>query len=276
VHAAGDNAAIASYLAGIGRNKSASELTSYEAMLQFWQSEAQLTSQTMMDAIRALEHVVAREPDYGQTWSMLAAQYADNCGLEIVDLPTPLEKAAAYAREGVDLDPANRRVRLALGYVRFMQNRVWEARCEAEAAYNLCPNSLMALDGIGWSMAVSGEWEKGLDWLKKAIKLNPYYRPRTRHALCFNRFRLGNYKKPYQETLRFRMPGFYWDPLLKAAACGHLGRIEEGRDCVRALLALKPDFRQRGRTLIGRYVKFEDIADRILIGLDKLGMYIES
>jgi hypothetical protein len=71
------------------------------------------------------------------------------------------------------------------------------------------------------------------------------------------------------------MPELFWDPLLKAAACGHLGRREEGQAWARALLALKPDFAQRGRILIGRYVKFEDIVDRIIEGLGKLGMNIE-
>ena len=64
----------------------------------------------MVRAIRALEHVVAHEPDHGQTWSMLPAQYADNYGLEIIDLATPLEKAAEFARRGVRLDPTNRRM----------------------------------------------------------------------------------------------------------------------------------------------------------------------
>jgi hypothetical protein len=45
--------------------------------------------------------------------------------------------------------------------------------------------------------------------------------------------------------------------------------------CVRDLLALKPDFAKRARSLIGRYVKFDDIADRIIEGLGKLGMNIE-
>jgi hypothetical protein len=71
------------------------------------------------------------------------------------------------------------------------------------------------------------------------------------------------------------MPEFHWDSLLKASACGHLGKVEEGQACVEALLALKPDFAQRGRILIGRYIKFEDIADRIMEGLGKLGMNIE-
>ena len=72
------------------------------------------------------------------------------------------------------------------------------------------------------------------------------------------------------------MPEFYWDPLLRASVCGHLGRIEEGQASVRSLLALKPDFGQRGHILIGKYVKSENIADRILEGLGKLGMHIES
>jgi tetratricopeptide (TPR) repeat protein len=134
----------------------------------------------------------------------------------------------------------------------------------------------MVLDGIGWLMALAGEWERGVKWIKKAIKLNPYYRPRVRQALFLNWFRVGNYEKAYQETLHFRMPKFYWDQLLAASVCGHLGKIEEGQTHVGALLALKPDFAQRGRILIGRYVKFEDIADRIIEGLGKLGLNIES
>jgi hypothetical protein len=94
--------------------------------------------------------------------------------------------------------------------------------------------------------------------------------------LLLNWFREEDYEKAYQESLHFMMPESHWDQLLKASACGHLGRIEEGQACVRALLALKPDFAQRGRILIGRYVKFEDIVDRIIEGLGKLGMNIES
>jgi tetratricopeptide (TPR) repeat protein len=156
-----------------------------------------------------------------------------------------------------------------------MENKLPEARCQAEKAYSLYSCSLLYLDVIGWLMSLAGEWERGLNYIKKAIQLNPYYRPWVRHAVCFNWFRLGNYEKAYRETLNFKIPECHWDPLLKASACGHLERIEEGRACVRALLVLKPDFAKRGRILIGRYVKFEDIADRIIEGLGKLGMNIK-
>ena len=275
VHIAGDHAAISKHLAGISRNKVVPELTTYEAMLRYWESDTLFTPQSMGRAIQALEHAVAREPEYGQAWSMLAALYANNYGLELVKLSTPLEKAAEFARKGVCLDPANRRARTILAYVRFLENKHQEALSEAETAFNLCPNSLMALDTIGWVMALTGNWQRGLDLIQKAMQVNPYYRPWVRHAVCFNWFRIGNYEKAYQESLHFRMPELFWDPLLKASACGHVGRIEEGQGCVRDLLALKPDFAERGRVLIGRYVKFQDIADGIVEGLGKLGMNIE-
>ena len=123
-------------------------------------------------------------------------------------------------------------------------------------------------------MALAGEWDPGVKYIKKAMKLNPHYRPRVRHALCCNWFRLEDYKKAYQQAIHFMMSEFYWDPLLRASVCGHLGRIEEGQAGIRSLLALKPDFGQRGRILIAKYCKLEDITDRIIEGLGKLGMKI--
>ena len=276
VRIAGGNAAIPGHLSGPSRNKPVAELTTYEAMLRYWEYDTLRTRQSYVRAITALEHAVTQEPDFGQTWSMLASLYADNFGLEMVDLPTPLEKAAAFAHKGVSLDPTNRRARAIMAYVRFMENKLSEARYEAETAFDLCPNSLMVLDTLGWVMAMAGGWEQGEDWIKRATQLNPYYRPWVRNALCVNRLREGDYKKAYRESFQFRMPEFYWDPLLKAAACGHLGRIAKGQACVKVLLALKPDFAKQGRILIGRYVKFQDIVDRIIEGLGKLGMNIES
>ena len=63
------------------------------------------------------------------------------------------------------------------------------------------------------------------------------------------------------------MTGNFWDPLLKAATFGLLGRYEEGKRAAEELLKLKPDFQSRGRILIGHYIKFEDIVERTIEGL---------
>ena len=41
------------------------------------------------------------------------------------------------------------------------------------------------------------------------------------------------------------------------------------------LLELKPDFASRGRALMGHYIKFEDILERVVEGLRKVGVELE-
>jgi len=41
------------------------------------------------------------------------------------------------------------------------------------------------------------------------------------------------------------------------------------------LLAVRPDFARRGRTLIGRLIKFPDLFDRIVDGLGKAGLVLD-
>lgn len=275
VRMAGGNAVIPRHLSDLSRNKSETDLTTYEAMLRYWDYDTLRTRQSYVNALGALEHAVAHEPDCGQTWSMLASLYADNYGMEIVDRSTPLEKALMFAQRGLSLDPTNRRAGAIIAYVRLLENKLTEARDEAEKAYDLYSCSLMYLDVIGWLLCLTGEWERGISCIDKSTQLNPYYRPWVRHAVCLDGFRVGDYERAYREALNFVMPENHWESLLKASACGHLGKIEEGRACVHTLLKLKPDFERRGRTLIRRYVKFEEIVDQIVEGLGKLGMNVE-
>ncbi len=62
---------------------------------------------------------------------------------------------------------------------------------------------------------------------------------------------------------------------MKAATFGHLGRCEEEKRVVENLLKLKPDFPSRGRILIGHYIKFEEILERLIEGLNKVGLSLE-
>ncbi len=94
--------------------------------------------------------------------------------------------------------------------------------------------------------------------------------------LILNWLRLGKYEMAYRETFDLTMPDLFWDQILKAAACGQLGRIEEGQTYVQILLDLKPDFARRGRGLITRFVKSEDLVDRLIEGLSRLGLNIEE
>ena len=95
------------------------------------------------------------------------------------------------------------------------------------------------------------------------------------YALWVDLVRQEEYDRAYEETLRFKRSLLFWDPLLKVASLGMLGRIEEGFQAGKDLLACKPDFQKRGRVLIQHYIKFDEIIEKAITGLGRVGIEVE-
>jgi tetratricopeptide (TPR) repeat protein len=206
---------------------------------------------------------------------MRARLYAINYGTELFAADTSIDQAVGFAQTGVKLDPANQRTRGALAFVLMLANEVAAARAEADRTLALNPESLIFLDNIGYLLTLLGDWRQGPALIKKAIDINPYYNAVVHHALWLDLFRREEYPRAYLETLNFRMPTLFWEHLAKAATLGQLGRICKGRQAAEELLTLKADFARRGRLLIGRFVKFEVIVERLIVGLSRVGIEVD-
>jgi tetratricopeptide (TPR) repeat protein len=222
----------------------------------------------------ALTHAFEIEPENGQVQSMLARLYCNAYSLEVPGFEEALGKALALAERGVVLSPDSRRAHGVLAYVRMIKGDIEQACFEVERAIALNSNSYFVLDGLAYLLTLLGEWERGTSMIRKIIRLNPYYLFTLHHALWLDWFRQGEYTQAYRETLNFKRPALFWEPLMKAATLGHLARIDEGKKNVGQLLELKPDFAERARVLIGHYIKFDDIIESILSGLAKSGLKI--
>ena len=121
-------------------------------------------------------------------------------------------------------------------------------------------------------MTLYGEWERGLTLLKKGMKLNPYHPSWFHLAPFMDYYRRGEYENAFAEALKFNFPELFWDPVMRAATLVQLERQNEAKAAVSQLLKLEPDFATRGRSLIGRYVKVDDLVDSIIEGLRKAGL----
>jgi adenylate cyclase len=249
-----------------------SELRTYQAMLRFYQFLIDFSPETFVDTFEALQQACKNEPEYGLVWSMLARLYCVNFSLELFDLKTPIEEAASFAEKGVKLDPTNQRVRLIMAFALLFKNELSTGLAEVDHALRLNPNSLINLDNIGYLMTLFGDWQRGPALIQKAIKKNPYYNIPAHYALWVDWVRQEKYDQAYEETLHFKTPTLFWDPLMKAASLGLLGRIAEGRQAGKDLLKCKPGFPKRGSVLIRHYIKFDDIVERVIRGLGKVGI----
>jgi TolB-like protein len=270
----GELGIIARAMSTESRNVPPADLKTYEAMLRYYAFIADFTAESFLKAFEALKLAAVREPQKGIVWSMLARMYITNYALELFDVKTLVDEAVAYARKGVRLDPANQRVRLIMAYTMLLKNDLPHGLAEAERAFALNPNSLILMPHLGYLLTLLGDWERGPELIRRTIEFNPYYDVVVHYALWIDWIRRGDEEKAHAETLHFRTPFLFWDPLIKAATMGLLGRNQEGKKAIEHLLKLKPDFANRGRVLIKHFIKFDDISDRIVEGLNKVGLIL--
>jgi len=247
-------------------------LETYEAYLRYYHYVTVFTPETFEETLRSLEQAVHREPECGLPWSLLANLYAHKYSLLFSPTESTLEKALHYARKGSTLDPQNQMVHTTLAYLHFLGNNRESFLQEVENALTLNPNSPALVGFLGWLLALFGDWERGLGILQEAQELNPHYPGWFRMAAYFYLFLQERFEEAYQEALAFQMPQLFWDPLLRAAALGRLGREKEGAQALAELLHLRPDFPTAGPFLISCYAKFPYLVEGLLEGLCLAGL----
>ena len=178
----------------------------------------------------------------------------------------------AYALKGASLDPQNQFASDALTLVYFHLNNKEAFLQKVKETIALNPNAPYIVGVAGWHMALFGEWDDGLALLEKGMKLNPYYPSWFHLAPYMNFYRNGEYEAAYGEALKFNIPGLLWDPLTRAAALSRMGKKADAGIAIDTLLELEPDFAQKGRSLIGRYLKKAELVGDIIKGLRKAGL----
>lgn len=270
----GERGVIARALSSESKDKLPTKLTTYEAILRYYEFDQLHTPESFVRAKESLEHAVHIEPECGQVWSMLGRLYGNIYSLEHPGFETALENALEYTRKGIQLNPENQRCRVILAFVYMFKNEIDAALIEINQALAMNPNTLFMLDGIGYLLTLLGDWERGLELIKGTMERNPYYGHYVHYALWMDWIRREDYEQAYRETLNFNIPSLFWEPLIRASTFGQLGHYEQGKKAVEKLLALKPNFPERGRILIKHYIKFDEIAERVIEGLDKVGLEV--
>jgi len=272
---AGEHGSIPMALSRESRSNPPSELKTYDAILRYYDYDLNSSPESYIKALEALEQALMIEPECAQIWTMLARLYLDNYSMEYFDLKVPLNEAIAYAEKGSHLNRGDQRASIVLAFARLLANDLPAGLAEVEKAHSLSLDSLFFMDTIGYLFTLLGEWKRGPALIRKAIELNPGHHPYVLYGLWLDCFRREEYEQARLETLQFRTYGDFWNPLVRAATLGQMGRSKEGKLAVQELLQLKPEFPTRGRRLIKHYIKFDDIVDRVIEGLNKVGLGIK-
>ena len=187
------------------------------------------------------ERAIEIDPGYARAHAYTSSSYIVGLALmEAGDIAEWQAQALASAERAVELDSLDNVSHWVLGEAAFWAGQPDRARQHIREALALNPNDADVLAIAGYIEAGLGDPEASLRNMKLALERNPtnprWYHWVTGVALA----NLGRYEEALKEYDRYGPP--HADIFkLRAIALVQLGRLEEARGQVRALLALRPD-----------------------------------
>jgi len=158
------------------RAKSATELSSYECVLQGHQASAvQSAAEPMRRARACLETTVKRDPNYAEAWAILTRilqiQYSWGTGLDDNDKPIDVLRILEAGNRAVELAPENATAHFALFFAYSVTCQTERMRIEADRVLAINPNDANALGSMGALLAYAGDWDYGRKLGEKALAL---------------------------------------------------------------------------------------------------------
>ncbi|MGQ0671681.1 MAG: tetratricopeptide repeat protein, partial [Hyphomicrobium sp.] len=190
-----------------------------------------------------LQQAVALDPANARTHRELAWIAAASWVFYMDAAPMPPETFLALAVKAVQLDPADARARMVAASAYFWTNQLDRFEQEVNQALALAPHEPEIMATLGFMLAVSGQWTRGLAMVDKANALNPEAAVAWYHSARYTDCYL---RGDYQCALVFRQQNpdhsTIYAYIEEIQVFGQLGRRQDAQESWRKLRAEKPDW----------------------------------
>jgi tetratricopeptide (TPR) repeat protein len=121
------------------------------------------------------ERALAIDPNNDRVLGLLSTKYWNLVGMGVsADPKADLMRADELASRAIALNPNQDGHHVAKAMIRLNQARYDESVAENERALALNPSNVFAYASLGWDYAFQGQYEKGLEYFDKAIRLSPH------------------------------------------------------------------------------------------------------
>lgn len=249
--------------------------STYTAVLKYYNYLFRTTPESATEAFEALNKAVKDDPLSGIALSFLAAMHGTAYALDYPHADKSYIVTGELAERAYNLDSYNLFVQLSLAHKCFLYNEKERFFHMADRMLERNPKSTLRLGGLGFHLSLFGDWERGKKILDSVMHGHMEY-PRFFHgATTLYYYRNEAYELALQESKMYRVPGFFWGPLLRSAVLGQMSRNKEAQTELQNLKRIRPDFEKQARNLISRYVKEESLVEHIVDGLQKAGLDIQ-
>ncbi len=258
------------------RSHTPDSLRVYECvLLSYWFYE-NFAPDRHRKARACLENAAENELDYAVGWSRLAFSYIESKKYAIDTPPDWAERSRAAANRSIDLDPDNPDAYYALAILTQMTTQdLPEFQRFAERAVELNPNDAFVLADLGTWMGYAGQWEKGKEWVSRAMALNPKHQSWLHQIFHLDHYLKGEYRESRDAALKMNLPGNYMVQASLTAAYAMNAEPNKAERTLAHLLELRPDFPHDPRAPFRARGMPTELIEGLMEGLRKAGLRVE-
>jgi TolB-like protein/cytochrome c-type biogenesis protein CcmH/NrfG len=253
------------------RNRDPESLTPYEALLRSFGFHQHVSEAEHLAGITALESAVKKAPEHADCWAMLSWLYRAEYTHGYHSRPDSMDRSLTAARRAVNLAPASQLAHAALASAHFFRGELGEFRAAAERALALNRMQGYTTAFLGLHFAYSGNWERGCALAERATELNPNHPGWYWLPLVIDAYRQHDGERALQHALKINMPGLWTAHVALTVVNSQLGKMDQARNALRALLAGRPDFATRAREDLSIWWQPE-MVEQMLGDLGKAGL----
>jgi adenylate cyclase len=256
----------------VTKGRHTTSFDAYDIYLRGLEFFFRFTEKANQQARGMFEKAIKLDPGYAQPQAMVAGTYLIEWKFGWSLDPRNVEKAWEWSQASLKLDSTVPETHEVLGEVYLWRKEHQRAVNEFQKAISIAPNDANFLAGLGAALTWSGEYEQGLDFIEKAIRLNPvhpaFYSWYKGHAHYLMR---QNEKAVEMFERAFYLNPNWWPSHVFLAICfAEMGRSEEARASLEKVFQAQPAFSVEHWAANMPYRKQSDL-DRWAAGLRKAG-----
>ena len=248
-------------------------IAAYEAFLKGWQHYRRWTRKDWNKAVVYFKKAIQLDPKYGRAYAALGTLYFWSIRTDwaLDDLP-----AHEYHKQGkkylqLAMNNPTSQAHWLASQINMRYGQHEKAIAEAERAIDMEPNEPENHVQMSYSLIMAGRPEEAIDFLKRAMRLDPHYPAYYLFVFGIAHFALGEYEEAVSllERAYTRNPEFNRPLLFLAAAYAHLEREQKARE---ALYELTKGVVRLSAVMYRWPFKDTEVSDRLAEGLRKAGM----
>lgn len=209
------------------KRKPTENMAAYDYLLRGMDHFNRLTTQDNVEAGRLFKKAIELDPQYAIAYAYLASTYLYDWFWKVSLEPLD-EQAHLMAKKAIGLDDGESRSHMVYGRVQLYGRNFRQAFFHHERGVALNPNDADTAAQMGLQLAFAGRPDEGVEWLEKAMRLNPYHPDWYYEDLGQALYSARRYEEACRVLERVMAPPF-WVVVWLAACYAQLDRLADAQ-----------------------------------------------